>query len=121
MNLILRNLVDNADKRKENNSSPPFLGKIHAEKQDRPLPGDLEEEQDIPYGGSDAALMADVVYPRGRGTEALPVMAFVHGGALVTGDRKSDRVFCQELARRGNPKRSANCSAAGRTGFPSQA
>lgn len=101
MNLILRNLVDNADKRKENNSSPPFLGNIRAENQDRPLPDDLEERQDIPCGGPDAALMADVVYPKDRGAEPLPVLVFVHGGALVTGDRKSDRVFCQELARRG--------------------
>ena len=101
MNLILRNLVDNAEKRKENNSAPPFLGNIRAEKQDRPLPDDLEERQDIPYGEPDAALRADVVYPKSRGAEPLPVAVFVHGGALVTGDRKSDRVFCQELARRG--------------------
>ncbi|MBR1659053.1 MAG: alpha/beta hydrolase [Oscillospiraceae bacterium] len=101
MNLILQNLLDNAEKRKENNSSPPFPGKIRAEKQDRPLPVDLAEQQDIPYGDPAAGLRADVVYPKHRETETLPVVVFVHGGALVTGDRKSDRVFCQEFARRG--------------------
>lgn len=101
MNLILKNLLDNAEKRKENYSSPLFMPNIQAEKQDRPLPGDLEEQQDIPCGDPAKGLFADVVYPRNREPEALPVMVFVHGGALVTGDRKTNRIFCQELARRG--------------------
>ena len=101
MNFILKNLLDNAQNRKENTSSPPFLMKIRAEKQCRPLPDDLMEEQDIPYGDKAHALSADVVYPAGREGGMLPVAVFVHGGALVTGDRKSNRVFCQELARRG--------------------
>lgn len=101
MNLILKNLLSKAKKKKENNSSPPFMMNIRLEKQDRPLPGGLEEQQDIPYGDPDAGLFADVVYPKVRELQALPVVVFVHGGALVTGDRKSDRVFCQEFARRG--------------------
>lgn len=101
MNLILKKLLDNAEKRKDDVSSPLFMPNIQAEKQDRPLPGDLEERLDMPCGETGKGLFADVVYPRNRKAEALPVMAFVHGGALVTGDRKTNRVFCQELARRG--------------------
>lgn len=101
MNPILKNLLDNAEKRKDNSASPRFMPNIQAEQQDRPLPGDLEEQQDIPCGDPGKGLFADVVYPRNRGTEALPIMAFVHGGALVTGNRKTNRVFCQEVARRG--------------------
>lgn len=101
MNLILKNLLDNAEKRRKSPASSLFMRSIRAEKQDRPLPADLEERQDIPCGDPRAGLFADVVYPRNRGTQALPVVVFVHGGALVTGDRKTNRVFCQELARRG--------------------
>lgn len=101
MNLILKNLLDNAKKRNENSSSPLFMRSIRAEKQDRPLPADLAEQRDIPCGDPAAGLFANVVYPRDRGARPLPVMIFIHGGALVTGDRKTNRVFCQELARRG--------------------
>ena len=71
---------------------------MRLEKQDRPLPDDLVEQQDIPYGDPDAGMFADVVYPKVRESQDLPVVVFVHGGALVTGDRKSNRVFCQEFA-----------------------
>lgn len=101
MNPILNNLVKNARKKEENNSAPPFMGKIRTEKQDRPLPDDLMEQCDIPYGDAENKLFANVVYPRMRTIKQLPVIVFVHGGALVTGDRKADRVFCQEMARRG--------------------
>lgn len=101
MNLILQKLLNNAKKGEETNSSPPFLNTIQAEKQDRPLPDGLSEQQDIPYGDPDAALFADVTYPKKREGKAFPVVVFVHGGALVTGDRKADRVFCQEFALRG--------------------
>ena len=101
MNLILKNLLENAKKREENNSAPPLMRNIRAEDQDRPLPGDLAGQQDIPYGDPGSGLFADVVYPQNRETKTLPVVVFVHGGALVTGDRKSNRVFCQEFARRG--------------------
>lgn len=101
MNLILKNLLDNARKGNGNSSSPLFMPNIRAEKQDRPLPGDLEEWQDIPCGDPASGLFADVVYPQNRATNPLPVVVFVHGGALVSGNRKTNRVFCQELARRG--------------------
>lgn len=101
MNRILKSTLDNADKQEERHSPLSLLLNIRAEKQDRPLPGDLGEQQDIPFGDPKNELFADVVYPRSRETEALPVMVFVHGGALVSGDRKTNRVFCQELARRG--------------------
>lgn len=99
MNLILKSMLGNAEKKEENNAFMSLLLNMRAEKQDRPLPADLEEQQDIPCG--ETGLFVDVVYPRSRETEALPVMVFVHGGALVSGDRKTNRVFCQELARRG--------------------
>lgn len=101
MNLILKNLLDNAKKREGNNSAPPLMRNIRAENQDRPLPGDLAGQQNISYGDPGSGLYADVVYPQNRETKTLPVAVFVHGGALVTGDRKSNRVFCQEFARRG--------------------
>lgn len=99
MNRILKNMLDNADKQEERHSLLSLVLKIRAERQDRPLPADLGERQDLPCG--ETGLFADVVYPRNRETAALPVMVFVHGGALVSGDRKTNRVFCQELARRG--------------------
>ena len=98
MNLILKNLLSGAKKKKDNNSSPPLMRNMRLEKQDRPLPDDLVEQQDIPYGDPDAGLFADVVYPKVGESQDLPVVVFVHGGALVTGDRKSNRVFCQEFA-----------------------
>ena len=61
MNLILKNLLNNAEKRQDNNSSPPFMGKIRSEKQDRPLPEDLIEHRDIPYGDPEQPLFADSV------------------------------------------------------------
>ncbi|MCR5405032.1 MAG: alpha/beta hydrolase [Butyrivibrio sp.] len=100
MNPILKNLIDNAKKREENNSSIPFV-KIRAQKQDRPLPDNLKEQVDIPYGKPADGLFANVVYQKERVGSRLPVVVFVHGGGLVTGDRQSDRVFCQEFARRG--------------------
>ena len=102
MNIFLKKMLRDAEKRKANNSAPPIRGMIRGEKQDRPLPDDLAEKTDLLYAERrGTALRADVVYPRSRGTETLPVAVFVHGGALVLGDRKSDRVFCQELARQG--------------------
>ena len=101
MNPILKNLLDRAEKWQDGNPSPLLMRNIQGEKQDRPLPDDLWEQQDIPYGDPGAGLFADVVYPSKREAEKLPVVVFVHGGALVSGDRKSNRVFCQELARRG--------------------
>lgn len=101
MNLILKNLLNNAEKRQDNNSSPPFMGKIRSEKQDRPLPEDLIEHRDIPYGDPAQPLFANVLYPRSGQKGTLPVIVFVHGGALVIGDRNSDPVFCQEIARQG--------------------
>lgn len=101
MNLILQNLLDGAGKKKDGSSAPPFPMRIRAEVQDGPLPADLCEKQDIPYSDKENSLFADVVYPKERAKELLPIAVFVHGGALVTGDRKSNRVFCQELARRG--------------------
>ncbi len=102
MNIFLKKMLKDAEKRKANNSAPPLKGLIRGEKQDRPLPDDLLEKTDLPYAErKGTALRADVVYPRTRKTETLPVAVFVHGGALVLGDRKSDRVFCQELARQG--------------------
>lgn len=102
MNLILQKLLDNAKNKTDNTSSPPFLMDIRAESQNRPLPNDLQEQQDIPYGNPDTAFLSgDVVYPKNNAATKLPVFIFVHGGALVIGDRKSNRVFCQEIARRG--------------------
>ena len=101
MNLVLKNLLKNTNNKKDDTSSPPLLMNIRTEKQDRPLPDDLEEQQDLPFGDPGRELFADVVYPKDSHLQLLPVMVFVHGGALVTGNRKSDRVFCQELARLG--------------------
>ena len=101
MNPILQNLLDNAGKSKDNSSAPPFPLRIRAEAQDGPLPEELCERQDIPYSDADSTLFADVVYPKRKESETLPIAVFVHGGALVTGDRKSNRVFCQELAKKG--------------------
>lgn len=102
MNIILKALLANAKKAKGGNSAPPVpFMKIKAEKQDRPLPGELLEENDIPYADPAKGLFADVVFPKKKETKTLPIVIFVHGGALVTGDRKADRVFCQELALKG--------------------
>ena len=102
VNIILRYLLYNAEKKKANNSAPPIKGTIRAEPQNRPLPGHLAERADIWYASkSGVELRANVVYPKDRAKQKLPVMIYVHGGALVIGDRNSDRVFCQEFASRG--------------------
>ena len=102
MNIILRYMLYNAEKKKANNSAPPIKGAIRAEPQERPLPDHLAERADIRYASKNGVeLRANVVYPKDRTEQKLPVVAYVHGGALVIGDRNSDRVFCQELASRG--------------------
>ena len=95
-------MLYNAEKKKTNDSAPPIRGAIRAEAQDRPLPGHLAECKDMQYACKNGVeLRANVVYPKDRGRRKLPVVVYVHGGALVIGDRNSDRVFCQELASRG--------------------
>ena len=102
MNIILRYMLHNAEKKKAADSAPPIRGAIRAEVQDRPLPGHLAERTDMRYAVKNGVeLRANVVYPKDRAGQKFPVVAYVHGGALVIGDRNSDRVFCQELADRG--------------------
>lgn len=100
MNPVLKKMLEREKENNGNTSAPPFLMNIRAEDQSRPIPDDLVEHADIPYGDT-VQLFGDSVCPKNRKTEKLPVIVFVHGGALVTGDRKSNRVFCQEFARRG--------------------
>ncbi len=102
MNLVLRSMLKKAAGKDLNGSAQPIGGPIKGEPQDRPLPSDLAEVPDLLYAQTESTqLRANVVFPVQPWETPLPVGVYVHGGGLVIGDRNSDRVFCQELARRG--------------------
>lgn len=72
--------------------SPPMLEgsmALFAPLAPRPTPDVCAVERDIAYG-PDARHRLDVFYPTlsgGRAAQALPVLAFVHGGGFVRGDK----------------------------------
>lgn len=94
MNIILSRIQAGAEKH-----GPPI---IHAEKAQNA--SDVEVLQDIPYCGKDgASLMADM-YRHNRQdalSEPLPTILMVHGGGLIMGGRKVNRIFCEKLAQKG--------------------
>ena len=68
----------------------------------RPLPDDLDCFDDLAYEGPDGTeLLADVYRPKDRTGDPLPIVALVHGGALLMGTRKGIRDYAMLLAERG--------------------
>ena len=69
---------------------------------ERPLPDDLVCHSDISYEGPDGTpLVADVYRPKDASADPLPIVVFVHGGALLMGSRKTNREYVEYLAERG--------------------
>ena len=73
-----------------------------AKANERPLPDDLICVDGISYEGPDGTpLMADVYRPKDTSADPLPIVVFVHGGALFVGNRKTNREYVELLAERG--------------------
>ena len=51
--------------------------------------------------GSTATLLVDVYEPTGDALESRPLVIFIHGGSLISGDREGMALFCTDFAKRG--------------------
>ena len=68
----------------------------------RPLPDGLVCFDSVSYKGPDgASLAADVYRPKDTSADPLPIVVFVHGGALHMGSRKFNRGYIERVAERG--------------------
>lgn len=65
------------------------------------IPSDVKCIFDIRYSNADENCMLDVYRPKRAAKKMLPVIASVHGGGWVYGDKKLYSFYCMELARRG--------------------
>lgn len=65
------------------------------------IPSDIKCFFDIRYSNADENCMLDVYRPKRAAKKILPVIASVHGGGWVYGDKKLYSFYCMELARRG--------------------
>lgn len=65
------------------------------------LPPEVELSEPLAYGGDPVWQTLEVLRPKRRTGELLPVIVNVHGGAWVAGDREMFRPYCAELARHG--------------------
>lgn len=67
------------------------------------LPDTLEFHGDLPYAGTDnARQMLDLVLPKEKSDKPLPVVAFIHGGAWLAGDKQDGLRQILPLAVTGN-------------------
>lgn len=70
-------------------------------------PDDIKRYDDIKYGEDDKYNLLDVYRPKGYGdieegtAKKLPVIAIVHGGAWVYGDKEVYQYYAMSLAQRG--------------------
>ena len=64
------------------------------------LPEHVQCIEDHGTAGEDYRRM-DIYYPDRKEGERLPVIVDIHGGGMVLCDRKANRPFCAELAKRG--------------------
>ena len=94
MNPVLKFLSTNAKER--------AAGILSAAAAQHEVPPDLTELPDLAYAGRDGArLAADVYRPKDSGSGRLPVIVVIHGGGFFVGSRKSNRIFCECMARKG--------------------
>ncbi|MCR5356419.1 MAG: alpha/beta hydrolase [Lachnospiraceae bacterium] len=64
-------------------------------------PADVKRYDDIAYGADEKYNLLDVYRPAGAGNKSLPVIAIVHGGAWVYGDKEVYQFYGMSLAQRG--------------------
>ena len=101
MNFVLRKLYEDG-KRRDRNPGPGDLRAYNARHAAVPLPQGLREELDVSFETDGAhSLMTDIIIPEYAGDEKRPVLVTVHGGALLFGDRKLNRLFRIEMAGMG--------------------
>ena len=66
------------------------------------FPEDVQIETDIPYiEDGQAVHRLDVLYPKQRTQEKLPVIVNVHGGGLLMGSKEFNLYFCSLFSRMG--------------------
>lgn len=65
------------------------------------IPSDVKCFFDIRYSNADENCLLDVYRPKRAAKKILPVIASVHGGGWVYGDKKLYSFYCMELTRRG--------------------
>lgn len=78
----------------------------------RTLPGGIAEERDVPVPGS---RKLDFCAPEG---DALPLVADIHGGGLMYGDKSLNRRFCYAIASLGFTVANIDYRLAPETDFP---
>ena len=62
----------------------------------------ITEYQDIPYENrSGKTLMMDIFKPDAPAGTELPVIVNIHGGGLISGEKKNSEGFCKLLAKKG--------------------
>lgn len=83
-----------------------MMFRIRAGRDDRsrdrhiPLPENIVQCRNIPYGEHGKWNRLDVYYPAGT-TAPLPTIVSIHGGGYVYGSKEQYRRYCMDLARRG--------------------
>src|SRR5690606_31627529 len=60
----------------------------------------VDETLDVSYGDAGADTSFDVFSPSG-GTDALPTVIWIHGGAWISGDKKDVRPYVRMIAAEG--------------------
>lgn len=89
----------NAEKHRARSESSKKRRALIVESANIRIPDELSEICDIPYEiENGSTLMTDIVMPKNRETKPLPVIVFLHGGALLFGSSKANRRFRYHLA-----------------------
>ncbi|MFB2582790.1 alpha/beta hydrolase [Herbiconiux sp. P15] len=82
--------------------------------------GGIDETLDVPYGGTPAdgsSTTLDVFSPS-TGTDALPTVVWIHGGAWISGDKSQVRPYVRKIAAEGYTTVSLNYPIAPEQSYP---
>lgn len=78
------------------------IGALRLVEMNPPLPANVTETKDIAYGrAGEHVLRLDLYEPKERGTNRIPALLFLHGGAWRSGKREDYRVYTTWFASRG--------------------
>jgi len=86
-----------------------------------PLPDDVAVKRDVEFGkGGEKPLLMDIITPKEKPEEAMPVLVFIHGGGWRGGDKASGYRRLVDFAQKGYFCATINYRLSGEAHFPAQ-